>query len=274
MKFDQDTLMAMPAIRNAIAAEEQRAENDARIRENARREAQAAKFRTAPSGMKLPATGTNPWLDASWNMSQQSYLMNKDPQAAARLRAEAGLADIMAPSREDARRVQQSGGFIAQRVAAAVKSEQSETPAPVPPATPKPITTTASETAMDLARAALKQIGATVTERQFFALAEALDRARPDAEGRIEMYDDAGQLLVDLRGTAEAGRIVGYSPEAYLRIVHGIQPDAPVEEPAKTETPAPAAEFKPMHVRVQEAYAAGPEAVAALMAEVSQRAQA
>lgn len=122
-------------------------------------------------------------------------------------------------------------------------------------------------------REALAKIGATISPRHFLSVAEHLDgRIRTDAEGRVEIIGSDGEPLVDWRATSEAKRLVGYTVEKYLNVVHGIEPDAPkAAEPPKPETPVPAAELKPTHLRVQEAYAAGPEAVQALMAELTGR---
>lgn len=261
-----------PAVLAATrAAQAHTSELQARAAASAKRDATAAKFRTTTAGMQPPAAGTNPWLDASWNMSQQSYILNKAPETAARLRAEAGLDGIFTPSREDARRAQQSGGFIARSVAAAVTSEKAETPAPVPQAAPVRDSTTASPEALSMVREALVKIGATVSPVQFLSIAESLDgRTRTDSTGRVEVLGSDGQPLIDWRATSEAKRIVSYTVDKFLNVVHGIEQDPPkpaAETPAEPETPAPAAEFVPLHVRVQRAVEAGPEAVQALMAE-------
>lgn len=251
------------------------AERRAHLDAITKQRADAIRFAPSPTGInvKPPAPGANPWLAESWNMSQQALLANRDPATAARLRSEAGLDGLHVPTREDAHRVQSSGIFVAQRVADAVKQKpEPEAPAPAPQAAPERErdSTNASPQALAWTREALRNIGATVRPSLFVMLAESIDKgARLDAEGRVEMFAEDGSVLVDLKGTAAAGRIVGYSPEAYLRHVWDIEPDAPVEPPsapAEPEEPKPAP-FVPMHIRAAQAYAAGPEAVAALLAE-------
>jgi hypothetical protein len=267
------------ALAASRAAHAHTAELQARAAENAKRDNTAAKFRTPTFRAQTPTAAINPFLAGSWNMTQQSLLMSRDPAAAARLKAEAGLEGIMAPSIEDARRAQSSGPFIAKSVAAAVKAETVEKPASAPQAAPERDSTSASPEALAMVRTALTKIGATVSPSRFLSLAEHIDgRIHTDSTGRVEVIGSDGQPLVDWRASTEAGAVVGYTVEKYLNVVHGIEPDAPKPaEAAKAEPEKPsdaqalASETKPLHVRVAEATAAGPEAVQALMAELTGR---
>jgi hypothetical protein len=79
--------------------------------------------------------------------------------------------------------------------------------------------------------------------------------------------------MLDWAATAATARCVDLTPETFLLELHRDRPELfEASETKQPEKPAPSDKAKPLHQRVAEATAAGPEAVAALKAELGGRA--
>jgi hypothetical protein len=102
------------------------------------------------------------------------------------------------------------------------------------------------------------------------AIADELGKvAQIGADGKVSLRDEKGRPMLDWAATAATARCVDLTPETYLLELHRDRPELfEAAETTKPEKPAPSAEFKPLHQRLAEATAIGPESAATLMAEL------